>query len=200
MYKRLNESYVRYNPDHWNQDPDCRQSHNCYSYFLDDKHSKVCTIYKYESDEERKMMINAQPGHYCGKADFVNYEDTTCEKLKDRVLCDNPNIKVIDKNTNCGENYYKGALFIDEKKQYHFYRLDDDGVWSHKDGGNGVTKLDYSGNVINDVMTSDRRYYNYEADSIRSYDKFCTYFCVPENSYMETESGRNRMGKMLWKS
>ena len=198
MYKRLSECYVRYNPNYWNKDPDCRESHNCYSYFLDDKHSKVCSIYKYESDEEKRKMINAQPGHYCGMTTFVDYEDTTCEKLIDRVLCDNPNIKVIDKDTNCGENYYKGALFIDEKKQYHFYRLDDDGTWSHKDGSDVATNLDYSGNVMKDIMTSDRRY-----DSelgVRSYNEFCTYFCVPENSYKETESGRSRKGDVLWKS
>lgn len=200
MYKRMGECYVRYDPNYWNQDEDCRESHNCYSYFLDDKHSKVCSMYKYETDEEKRRMINAQPGHYCGMTKFVNYEDTTCNSLISRVLCDNPKIKVVDKNTDCGENYYKGVLFIDEGRMYHFYRQDDSGEWSHKDGGGSVTNLDYSGNRIIDVETSDRRYASEEG--VRRYDKLCSYFCVPENKYMETESGRNDYlrGSMLWKS
>lgn len=33
---------------------------------------------------------------------------------------------------------------------YHWYRLDDDGTWSHKPGQTKITKKDYGGNAIAD--------------------------------------------------
>jgi hypothetical protein len=33
---------------------------------------------------------------------------------------------------------------VDPKSDYHCYRQDDDGLWSHKAGGSKVTRLDAS--------------------------------------------------------
>mgnify|MGYP006250588931 CR=1 FL=1 len=157
MDKRLGETYVPYEPDKWNSNINLTKSHNCYSYFLDDINNDLIHVYKQNyGNNEIQKSLNPQPGHYCGMTKFVNYKDTTCSGLIDRVLCDNPSIKVVDKNFDCGPDHYKGALFIDEGKMYHFYRQDENGNWSHKDGGGVVTNLDSSGKVIKDVMNIDR--------------------------------------------
>ena len=37
---------------------------------------------------------------------------------------------------------------------YHGYRLDENGMWTHKPGGTNATNLDNSGNVITDPRTA----------------------------------------------
>ena len=40
------------------------------------------------------------------------------------------------------------SLSLDE--DYHWYRLDDNGLWSHKPGSTSATNLDGDGNLISD--------------------------------------------------
>lgn len=182
MYKRLKESYEPiYNPEIWNKNIYLKKSHNCYSYFLNDISYQLIDIFKNESRDNQKIL-NPQPGHYCGMTKYVNIEDTTCESINKRVLCDNPNIFIINHDEMCPNNYYKGALRINEKDMYHFYRQDNDGTWSHKDGGNEVTNKDYYGNIITDV----------KGMGTSKYKTFCNYYCVPKNEYKKTNMGRNK--------
>jgi hypothetical protein len=51
---------------------------------------------------------------------------------------------------------------------YHWYRLDDNGAWSHKPGAKPVTNRDASGNPISDPRTCDRG----------PYTTFCGCYCV----------------------
>ena len=48
------------------------------------------------------------------------------------------------------------ALVIWPKRDFHWYRLDIDGTWSHKMGWGPATKEDDSGNSIYDPMYADR--------------------------------------------
>ena len=192
MYKKVTETYSPKFQQHlWNSDKHIKGSHNCYAYFLDDINHDLKNIYG-NQDKDTKKILNPQPGHYCGMTKKVNYSETTCPKLIERVLCDNNNIKVInsnDDNFDCGPNHYKGSLSVDPGKMYHFYREDEGGNWSHKDGGRDVTNLDYSGNKISDPKYSDTG----------RYTEFCSYFCVPKNEYRKTNMSRNnyRQNK-LW--
>lgn len=192
MYKKVIETYKPIYQQHiWNDNKNIKESHNCYSYFLNDINHDLKNIYESVEEDDRKI-INPQPGHYCGMTKRVNYKETTCKNITERVLCDNPDIKVIDNhNIDCGSNFYKGALAVDKGEMYHFYRQDESGMWSHKDGGLGITNLDYSGNTITDPKVSDRG----------RYDEFCSYFCVPNNEYKKTNMARNHFkeGK-LWYS
>ena len=184
MYKRLNECYAKYEPNRWNNNMNFRQSHNCYAYFLNDQSQQLADIYKREDNKDRHI-INPQPGHYCGMTKFVNYKETTCDNLIKRVICDNPNIQVVKANSSldfdCDENYYKGALFANEGSSYHFLRQDENGLWSHKDGGGKATNLDDDGNLITDPKFMKTKY-----------KTFCSYFCVPKNGYKKTNFARNR--------
>ena len=113
MYKKVIETYKpNYQQHIWNENKDIRNSHNCYSYFLNDINHDLKNIYKGENKKTRKIL-NPQPGHYCGMSKRVIYNETTCKNITERVLCDNPDIKVInnnDDNFDCGSDYYKGAL------------------------------------------------------------------------------------------
>ena len=180
MYKRLNECYARYEPDNWNCDSNTRHSHNCYSYFLNDQSPILTQLYK-EEDKKDRRILNPQPGHYCGMTKYVNYSETNCKKLIERVLCDNPSIQIVDDNSSCGDGYYKGALRVNEGDSYHFLRQDDNGFWSHKDGGGFATDLDDDGKKITDPKNMASKY-----------KTFCTYFCVPKNNTKTTNFARRR--------
>ena len=71
---------------------------------------------------------------------------------------------------------------------YHFYRQDDNGLWSHKDGNLPATNVDAIGNIISDPKYADRNYgpdkrYNYKS---LNYSDFCSYYCIPENNHKST--------------
>jgi hypothetical protein len=69
--------------------------------------------------------------------------------------------------------YYPVALVSDPGVDYHWYRLDSNGRWSHKPGNTDATDVDASGNLITDPKTADRDYGRY------NYSTFCGYFYVP---------------------
>ena len=56
-----------------------------------------------------------------------------------------------------GSNEYKIALVI-ASNDYHWYRQDSSGYWSHKPGLTDITNKDASGNLITDPRTCDRDY------------------------------------------
>ena len=73
---------------------------------------------------------------------------------------------------------YKVALVagIDSygRLDYHWYRQDSDGLWSHKRGTTSITRLDNSGDLIVDPQTADRDFYT----------EFLGYYAVsPWNNY-----------------
>ncbi|KHD05529.1 hypothetical protein PN36_29080 [Candidatus Thiomargarita nelsonii] len=73
------------------------------------------------------------------------------------------------------------------RQDYHWYRQDDDGKWSHKPGTTPVTRDDSSGNPVTNPEKCDRRtkigktivvpYKGYK-DVVIDYDTFCGYFYV----------------------
>ena len=60
-------------------------------------------------------------------------------------------------------------------EDYHWYRQNPDGTWSHKPGKSEVTNLDASGELIFDPEICDR---NYETSSGINYNEFIGYFAV----------------------
>ena len=60
------------------------------------------------------------------------------------------------------------ALVMAPGYDYHWYRLDNNGMWSHKPGGWLATNRDASGNLISDPRTCNRG----------PYTTFCGCYCV----------------------
>ena len=93
------------------------------------------------------------------------------ERMGDaKVLADNPYIKQVSKNEKLPENYYRIALYSkDNASDYHYYRQDANGLWSHKNGWRKATNKDNKGRIIRDPDTADRgKYINH-----------CGFFMVP---------------------
>ncbi len=82
----------------------------------------------------------------------------------------------ISKSTKCSEGCYKVALVIAPNQDYHWYRQNSDGTWSHKPGNGYVIKTDYQSQVIYDPQYCDRRY-NY-GGTVINYSVFCGFYQV----------------------
>ena len=54
---------------------------------------------------------------------------------------------------------------------YHWYRLDDDGKWSHKPGGTRVTQADNAGRYIKDPRKANSHPINYKFVCFMTTDK-----------------------------
>lgn len=146
-----------YNPGLWNDDMLRRLSNYCYDYACD-------------------IMSNAeaQPGYASGKI-----WSSSCSVIIEAAESDGLEyIGLVDKEcTGCS---HKVALVVDTVEpntDFHWYRQDLDGYWSHKQGGTTATNLDYSGNLITNPETADRR----TLRSDTTYETFCGYFCVDKS-------------------
>ncbi len=93
---------------------------------------------------------------------------------------------------SCPVGTYKVAFVIDNQKQagddyhydYHFYRQNSDGSWSHKPGGYPVTDVDASGEIIMDPRTCDRN----SGDGL-NYNLFVGFYAVrPLNIYYQGQN------------
>ncbi|MCP4346045.1 MAG: hypothetical protein GY795_11035 [Desulfobacterales bacterium] len=62
----------------------------------------------------------------------------------------------------------KVALAVRPNKDYHWYRQDSDGMWSHKIGNDEATNLDDSLETITNPETAKNV----------PYTEFCRYFCT----------------------
>ena len=181
IFSPINGYEPLYEPLKWNNNINIKKSHNCYSYMLNDISHKLSNICK----KGNCKYINSQPGHYSNMTKKVNTKDTNCKGLLNRVKSDNPKIYDIDFKEKCKEEYYKGALSVTPQKSYHFYRQDNTGYWSGKDGSRKATNLDASNKLIIDPKKADRKYKH------SNFNEFCGYFCVPNNKLYKTNMGRN---------
>ena len=162
-----------------------RESHNCYTYFLNLKNKDAVELCK--SDFKKfNMCRRAQPGYFSGYPN-LNTKDYKCPIIMERTLKDNNNIyKVQSIKDKCKPNYYKGALVVAPGRDYHYYRLNDDGFWSHKPGYKPSTIYDSNKNIITDPKLSARDY-----GGTLNYKDFCGYLCIPRNSSRKNMSHRN---------
>jgi hypothetical protein len=190
----VNGSEPIYDPDAYNNYGDLQNNHNCYAYAFDIKEdlAKVC---------ENKKDINGncslrfhQPGYSAGFKRFHNMDTIQCPDITARILADVPGAKIAQFEEKCPIGSSKIALVIDDKRDYHFYRQDRGGMWSHKPGSGKVTNKDAKGNLIYDPALADRNY-TQGKDNKLNYKYFCTYMCVPrgeegKRTFKMTRGGR----------
>lgn len=179
-----NEDYLKYT--------------NCYSY-----------AFNYVEYGNKKL----QPGEIHGS----KYQTNNCEEIIKKIKNDYINDKIVecDFNDELSPDRYKIALVVDlddsDKdtdnfdQDYHFYRQDCDGTWSHKTGTGDVTNEDASGNAITNPKNADRDYVEKckrekeeDCNQEHNYSEFCGYFSVPLNSlygpvirYVENRNSNN---------
>ncbi|MCB9932292.1 MAG: hypothetical protein H6841_02605 [Planctomycetes bacterium] len=92
-----------------------------------------------------------------------------------KLLTDSGATKV-GKDEKCPVGSWKIAAVVDDTPptiDFHFYRQNQDGTWTHKRGMTGVSDKDASDKVIKDPETANRDY-----GGGVNYDKFLGFYCV----------------------
>jgi hypothetical protein len=177
-FSPLNGYEPPYDPDKWNKKKNILKTHNCYAYMLD------------IIDERFKKK--PQPGYFSGYRHMDDSEIRKCDELMKRVKADNPTVIPSTFHQKCPRGFRKGYAAIDtsDNPDYHFYRLNNDGTWSHKPGATEVRLEDYDGKIIVRPDISRRQ------SSSHYYNKSCGYFCFnPQRSNISNKmNDRSRSG------
>lgn len=161
----LSGSELDYKPELWNNKITSQflwfkkyvyQYTNCYSYALNA-----------QINPSSNALEPMHPGQASGKK--ISYEDLTeTNKVLDAIRGDADVLGFgfieINANESCPDGMYKVALVIDNQYSpgdnayydYHWYRQNSDGTWSHKPGTNKVTNMDYSEQIIMDPRICNR--------------------------------------------
>lgn len=144
------------------------EANNCYAYAANQ--FRFWRPHKAQPGENRLKVHNT-----------MKYIPLDCKSITDAVLRDAGNgaYKCNDPNKACGKGLTKIMMVISPEpggQDFHFYRQDKDGTWSHKQGwGYGPTKLDASGKVIVDPRKCNRNY------GRLNYSKVCSTMCIPKH-------------------
>ena len=161
--------------DTYNNNLFLRESHNCYTYFLNLKSKEAMELCK-KDFKNYNMCRRAQPGYLSGFKQ-LSKKDYNCPEIEKRTLADNPLIyKVKIAKKKCDPRFYKGAMVVAPGRDYHYYRLNNEGVWTHKPGYKPSTRYDSDRNLILDPQWAARDY-----GGTLNYKNFCGYYCVPRN-------------------
>lgn len=158
----------------FNENPYLRESHNCYSYFLNLKDPSAIELCK-KTYGKRNICRRSQPG-YASHYPALKTADFNCPTILKRTLADNPYIFKTDKKSVCGPAHYKGAVVVAPGRDYHYYRHNDENIWTHKPGYKPSTYLDAKNKIITDPETADRDY-----GGTLHYKDFCGFVCVPKD-------------------
>jgi len=170
-----------YDHEKWTNDYNVMATHNCYSYLLDDLHK-----YPMAGKPQPGLMSNE------GYASKI-----TCAEVRKRVIADNPRCVITWASSlefkKCPKEYYKGFLCVNSNgEDYHFYRQDDDGTWSHKPGSTEPTKVDASGKKILNPKKSNR---NYGFKGGVNYNIPCSFFCIKNTKAIRSTGNFNSPGR-----
>jgi hypothetical protein len=143
-----------YTPSAWNDGDGIQYNNNCYNYGCD-----------------LQTGTYAQPGRASGIT-LSWPDDMACDPVTAGAVADGLVSAGCDDGCGCSACWHQVALVISPEWDYHWYRKDRDGRWSHKMGWSPATNLDNSGNLITDPRTADRG----------SYTVFCGCFCVDKTT------------------
>ena len=200
-YMPCSGSEIAYNPSLWNSESIMPNS-NCYNYALNKRCSVFRGDYWFmqpgvatNSSPSRLTengTYNNLPLFYSQMLSGAEIEELAILDAEEFGIT----FEAIGKNDTCPYGTYKVALVIDSyddpayenriqpingtfyietpDTDYHWYRQNPDGTWSHKRGGSYATNLDASGNIIYDPQICDR---NYEDEGI-NYSIFVGYYAV----------------------
>ncbi len=125
-----------YNPGWWNNDAIRLQNNNCYNYGCDTVTNSF-----------------AQPGRGSGRM----YTSISCGEVGPAAARDGL-VSIANVDNTPAQGHYV-ALVVGPNWDFHWYRRDSTGMWSHKPGGTYVINYDQSGVSISDPRTANRGRY-----------------------------------------
>jgi hypothetical protein len=158
----ISGSELPYEPNVWNDDL-VKRSTNCYSYAFNNQW----------------YPMNPGSSSYVGS---IIQKDITAQNVFTYVTQDSYELEFVFEEIGwedcCDTGSYKVALVVDEGVDYHWYRQNPDGTWSHKPGNTEVRNYDASGMIIYNPETADRNY------PYADYDEFVGFFRVTPLNYI----------------
>lgn len=149
-------SEIPYNPSIWNNNSVIKNNANCYSYAFNNQTQNMqpgtLSIYADLSLAEQMQAV----GQVIQSASTFEY--AVEEDAKELGLV----FEKINRNDfeSCPDGSYIIALVLDPGIDYHFYRQNPDGTWSHKRGLTFVYNSDDKNNIIFEPEYCDRNYYD----------------------------------------
>ncbi len=153
-------SEPKFEPSKWNNDDHIRGNHNCYAYLLN-------TVV-------HKRSGKPQPGYFSNFPPLKT-KDYNCLTFYNRLKKDIPSLYLTSFDTKCKKGFYKGFIALDTKiedQDYHFYRQDKSGYWSHKPGRKEAVDVDANDKKIRNPVKSNRKYRYFD------YSRPCFFFCL----------------------
>ncbi len=141
-------------------DPYSNQA-NCYAYAM-----------KLENDPRtgRPFTSKPQPGDFSGNGltgkDLMGSSETVKKAINTRVLADAKVLNLNYTEVNSADhvaksgNWVVALVYATDGTDYHWYRRNDDGTWSHKPGSTPIISWDASGHTITDPATCNRGIYD----------------------------------------
>lgn len=196
---------IEYSPSLWN-DTTARARSNCYNYALNIRNTAYGDYYfmqpgylaGYDSVTYKSQgTYNGYPYYYCQLKTGAQIQSNAIADASELGIIFTP----IGKNEVCPEGTYKIALVVDltddpsygnrieygyingvysavefPDMDYHWYRQNPDGTWSHKRGGTDVIDYDASGEIIYDPQICDRDY------GSTNYSIFVGYYAVSSSN------------------
>ena len=160
------------------------------SYALRGNFMNVGLIMQCASDKDCESVNFEQPGSGSGRRNAMRSEGLrTCPVVQKLVEADvgKMDFKPATFCSHCPPGYSKVALVVHNGTDYHWYRQDKGGLWSHKDGSNPVKNYDASNQKIFNPQNCDR---NYGEDL--NYKQFCGFFCVNREEIPNLGQGGKR--------
>lgn len=188
----LSGSEPIFSPGVWNNNKSIQKSHNCYAYAIGQISPSEAAICK-DKQRTHKRCQTPQPGYASGHPKMRDTPVKVCKNIMRRTLDDNMTTTRVGFEDKCPPGTSKIALVVDRKHDYHYYRQDSNGLWSHKPGRNPVTNLDADGKLITDPRIASR---DYRPESKLNYSSFCGYMCVARGRPQTlTTGGRKKTRK-----
>lgn len=172
----------------YNGDPRIQETHNCWSYAMnvvDPAQVNQC------AGKKGCTPRYHQPGGTQGLSkELHSAEGRSCPTVEKLMYADVPTLKKIGFRSRCPAGTSKIALVVHPDEDYHFYREDPDGLWSHKDGSNKAKRVDADGLPIVNPQTAARDYRSH--GSFLNYTDFCGFYCAPRAEPVHLARGGRR--------
>ena len=155
---------LEYNEELWNEFSVLNNA-NCYGYALNIQ----------VKPGTNELWNSPQPGQAAGNVlpDSAASTVITHVELDSAVL--NFTFEAIEKYAKCDPGCYKVALVIANGTDFHWYRQNTDGTWSHKFVERQASREDGAGQVIYDPEYANHDYSN---DGGANYDDYIAFFQV----------------------
>ena len=178
-----------YDPEKYNHNSLVQETHNCWAYSMDVLDPAQLT--QCLNKPKGCQLLYHQPGGTKGMSSELSQARGRSCKVVDRLMrTDVPELQPTTFEAKCPTGSSKIALVVHPGEDYHFYREDTDGWWSHKDGANKVKRFDAEGQPIWNPQTAARDYR--PKGSFLNYKDFCGFYCAPRRKTIRLARGGSR--------